>query len=443
MVTSIRFIVGIIGSVVCVLLYAVPMLTFKRVIKEASVGEFSCMPYILALFSALTWGWYGFPVVSDGWENLTLFGTCAVGVLFEFSFIVIYVWFAPKDKKKFVMVMLSLVLAMLCMIVSFSSFIFHTHRLRKLFVGSIGIATSMSMYSSPLVAVKQVMKTKSVEFMPFYLSLFSLLTSFTWMLYGILGRDPYITAPNGAGCLTGILQLVVYFIYSRCDGPTKTAKDIEQINSLVVLLECRLTFKRVIKEASVGEFSCIPYILTLFSSLTWGWYSFPIVSNGWENLSIFGTCAFGVLFEFSFIVIYLWFAPREKKKFVILLLSLALATLCLIVSFSSFIFHTHHLRKLFVGSIGMVTAMSMYSSPLVAVKQVMKTKSVEFMPFYLSLFTLLTCLIWMIYGILGRDPYVTAPNVVGSLTGILQLVVYCVYRSCNEPTKTLNDIEQY
>lgn len=48
--------------------------------------------------------------------------------------------------------------------------------------------------SSPAAQLqKQVILTKSVEFMPFYLSLFSLLTSFTWMLYGILGRDPYLT----------------------------------------------------------------------------------------------------------------------------------------------------------------------------------------------------------------------------------------------------------
>ncbi|CAL4910877.1 unnamed protein product [Urochloa decumbens] len=230
MATSIRVVVGIIASVVCVLLYTVPVLTFKRVIKEASVGEFSCLPYILALFSALTWGWYGFPVVSNGWENLSLFGTCAVGVFFELSFIIIYIWYAPREKK-FVVLMVSLIMAILCVIVSFSTFTFHTHQMRKLFVGSIGIVTSMSMYSAPLVAVKQVMKTKSVEFMPFYLSLFSLLTSLMWTLYGILGRDPYITAPNSVGCLTGILQLVVYCIYSRCKDPPKTHNDIEQVIS--------------------------------------------------------------------------------------------------------------------------------------------------------------------------------------------------------------------
>uniref|UniRef100_A0A0A9AT22 Bidirectional sugar transporter SWEET n=1 Tax=Arundo donax TaxID=35708 RepID=A0A0A9AT22_ARUDO len=126
------------------------------------------------------------------------------------------------------MLMVSLVLAIFGMTVFFSSFTIHTHHMRKLFVGSIGIVTSMSMYSSPLIAVKQVIRTKSVEFMPFYLSLFSFLTSLIWMVYGILGRDPYITSPNAVGCFTGILQLVVYCIYSRCKKPPKTFNDMEQ-----------------------------------------------------------------------------------------------------------------------------------------------------------------------------------------------------------------------
>jgi len=43
------------------------------------------------------------------------------------------------------------------------------------------------------------------------------------------------------------------------------------------------------------------------------WYGFPIVSSGWKNLTVFLISSIGVLFEISFISIYLWFAPREKK----------------------------------------------------------------------------------------------------------------------------------
>ncbi|KAF0924577.1 hypothetical protein E2562_010211 [Oryza meyeriana var. granulata] len=230
MLPDIRFIVGIIGSISCMLLYAAPILTFKRVIKKASVEEYSCIPYILALFSCLTYSWYGFPAVSYGWENLTVCTISSLGVLFESTFISIYVWFAPRGKKKQVMLMASLILAVFGMTVFFSSFLIHNHHIRKVFVGSIGLVSSISMYGSPLVATKQVIRTKSVEFMPVYLSLFTFLTSLTWMAYGVLGRDPFIAAPNCIGSIMGILQLVVYCIYSKCKEAPKVLHDIDQAN---------------------------------------------------------------------------------------------------------------------------------------------------------------------------------------------------------------------
>ncbi|GJN35771.1 hypothetical protein PR202_gb24576 [Eleusine coracana subsp. coracana] len=84
---------------------------------------------------------------------------------------------------------------------------------------------------------------------------------------------------------------------------------------------------------------------------------------------------------------------------------------------------------------------SQYASIYSTNKQVLRTKSVEFMPFNLSLFSFLASLIWLVYGILGRDPYIMLPNCVGCLAGILQLAVYCIYRRCKEASK-LNDTEQ-
>jgi hypothetical protein len=55
------------------------------------------------------------------------------------------------------------------------------------------------------------------------------------------------------------------------------------------------------------------------------------------------------------------------QKFVVLMVSLVLAIFGVTVFFSSFTIHEQHMRKLFVGSMGIVTSMSMYSSPLVAV----------------------------------------------------------------------------
>ncbi|KAJ6376044.1 hypothetical protein OIU77_000920 [Salix suchowensis] len=64
------------------------------------------------------------------------------------------------------------------------------------------------MYGSPLVAVKKVIKTKSVEFMPFYLSFFSFLASSIWMAYGLLSHDLFLASPN----LVGVNKITVNYI---------------------------------------------------------------------------------------------------------------------------------------------------------------------------------------------------------------------------------------
>lgn len=44
-------------------------------------------------------------------------------------------------------------------------------------------------YTWHIYMQRRVIETKSVEFMPFYLSFFSFLTSSLWMAYGLLSHD--------------------------------------------------------------------------------------------------------------------------------------------------------------------------------------------------------------------------------------------------------------
>lgn len=151
-------------------------------IKKGSTEEFSSIPYIIALLNCLLYTWYGLPVVSKQWENVPVFTINGVGILLETSFIIIYLCFAVPYQKvsslifslvfflflcandRFVSLTIKLLQKMALLLVVpvvvlftltaiVSRFVLHDHQHRKVLVGSIGLVASMSMYSSPLVAV--------------------------------------------------------------------------------------------------------------------------------------------------------------------------------------------------------------------------------------------------------------------------------------------------
>ncbi|GMP24709.1 hypothetical protein CsSME_00001885 [Camellia sinensis var. sinensis] len=239
--------VGVMGNVASMLLYTAPILTFLRVIKKKSTEEYSCVPYIIALLNCFFYTWYGLPIVSYGWENFPFITINSLGLLLKLSSILIYfcslllkdnwlfcTYFYEKDiniyikmaQKKVTMITIPVIL-IFCITVTISTFAFRDHHNRKVFVGTIGLVASIVMYDSPLVVV-QVIRTKSVEFMPFYLSFFSFLASLLWMAYRLLSHD-LLLSPKLVGSPLGIVQLVLYFKYKKMAIINEPAKwDIEK-----------------------------------------------------------------------------------------------------------------------------------------------------------------------------------------------------------------------
>ncbi|KAJ0246272.1 Bidirectional sugar transporter SWEET3 [Hirschfeldia incana] len=220
---KLRLSIGILGNGASVLLYTAPILTFSRVFKKKSTEEFSCFPYVMTLLNCLIYTWYGLPIVSHLWENLPLITINGVGILLELLFIFIYFCYAsPKEKVKVGVIFVPVVIVLFGVTAVISAVVFDEHRHRKSFVGSVGLVASISMYGSPLVVMKKVIETKSVEYMPFYLSFFSFLASSLWLAYGLLSHDLFLASPNMVGTPLGILQLILYFKYKNKEAPITT-----------------------------------------------------------------------------------------------------------------------------------------------------------------------------------------------------------------------------
>ncbi|GAB4846779.1 hypothetical protein Ancab_025787 [Ancistrocladus abbreviatus] len=218
-----RFIVGVVGNVTSFLLFASPVPTFWRIWKNKSVEEFKFHPYVAAIMNCISWIFYGLPVVHP--DSTLVITINSIGLALELGYTIIY--FTYTDKKRRMQVILFLLgeLLIYAILVSVTLKVFHTHKARSNFVGAFCIVFGIILYSSPLTVMAKVIKTKSVEYMPFFLSLTAFANGAVWAVYALIKFDLYILIGNGIGALLGVSQLVLYGCYYKT---TPRGVDVEK-----------------------------------------------------------------------------------------------------------------------------------------------------------------------------------------------------------------------
>ncbi|XP_062159019.1 bidirectional sugar transporter SWEET1 [Alnus glutinosa] len=221
-----HFLFGIFGNATALFLFLAPMITFKRIIWHKSTEDFSGIPYVMTLLNCLLSAWYGLPFVSP--NNMLVSTINGTGAAIEFIYVVIYIIYAPKKEKAKISGLLMFVLTVFSTVALVSIFALHG-KSRKLFCGFAATIFSIIMYASPLSIMRTVIRTKSVEFMPFFLSLFVFLCGTSWFVFGLLGHDPFVSVPNGFGCGLGAVQLILYFIFRDNKGGPKKPTTVESV----------------------------------------------------------------------------------------------------------------------------------------------------------------------------------------------------------------------
>ncbi|KAM3238238.1 Bidirectional sugar transporter SWEET1b [Capsicum annuum] len=215
---------GIFGNVFGILLFLAPMITFKRIITKRSTEKFSGVPYLMSLFNCLFSTWYGLPFVSP--DNTLLTVLASIGGVLEAIYVLIFLIFAPKREKFKISGILFLVLSIFSIVAFVSVLTLHGDK-RKLLCGLAFAITCIMMFGAPLTVMRLVIKSRSVEYMPFFLSLSIFNSSTSWAIYGLLGKDLFIIVPNAIGSLLACVQLILYAIYRD----SKKKLDIEMEGS--------------------------------------------------------------------------------------------------------------------------------------------------------------------------------------------------------------------
>ncbi|KAF7056745.1 hypothetical protein CFC21_064124 [Triticum aestivum] len=208
---STLFIIGIIGNIISVLVFVSPIPTFWRIVRSRSTEDFEAAPYVLTLLNTLLWLYYGF-TKPDGLLIATVNG---FGAVMETIYIVLFLVYAADHAKrvKTTKLVAALDIGFFGVVFATTTFAIRGLDMKIVVIGLICACLSVFMYGSPLAAVRRVIASRSVEYMPFFLSFFLFLNGGVWAMYAILDKDVFLGVPNGIGCFLGGIQLVIYAVY--------------------------------------------------------------------------------------------------------------------------------------------------------------------------------------------------------------------------------------
>ncbi|KAJ1267888.1 hypothetical protein BS78_07G093500 [Paspalum vaginatum] len=191
-------VVGLMGNFISFGMFLSPLPTFATILRNRDVERFAADPYVAAFLNCALWV---LPPTSASTPRtrpgrgalrslaagLAFLGAVAAGVLLGAR----------------------------------------THERRSLVVGSVGVVFGTLMYAAPLTVIRQVVATRSAQYMPFMLSLVGFLNAICWTTYAIMRQDVFIAIPNGMGTLLGLAQLILYFCYYENGTTPNSNKTLE------------------------------------------------------------------------------------------------------------------------------------------------------------------------------------------------------------------------
>ncbi|KAJ7956257.1 Bidirectional sugar transporter SWEET [Quillaja saponaria] len=229
---TIRTIVGIIGNVISFGLFLSPIPTFVNIFKKKSVQDFKPDPYVATLLNCAMWSFYALPFVRpNSLLVLTINGT---GFFIEIIYVTIFFIYSPWIKRRKIIIALIIEAIFMVVVVVITLNLFHTTKDRSMIIGILCIIFNVIMYASPLTVMRMVIKTKSVKYMPFMLSLANFANGVVWLIYALLKFDPYIAVPNGLGALSGLIQLILYATFyntTKWDEDDNLPRELELSNA--------------------------------------------------------------------------------------------------------------------------------------------------------------------------------------------------------------------
>ncbi|XVF66707.1 hypothetical protein PTKIN_Ptkin10aG0059400 [Pterospermum kingtungense] len=224
---------GVLGNIISVLVYLAPLPTFYKIYRKKSTESFQSLPYQVALFSSMLWLYYA--LIKKG--AFLLITINSFGCIVETVYIAMYIAYASRNSRMSAMkLFVAMNVGLFSLILILTNFLVKSS-IRLQVLGWICVAISVSVFAAPLNIIARVIRTRSVEFMPFSLSFFLTLSAIMWFAYGLFMKDLCVALPNVLGFILGLLQMLLYAMYRNTEKTKEENKlpEVEEMKTIVVL----------------------------------------------------------------------------------------------------------------------------------------------------------------------------------------------------------------
>ncbi|TXG65176.1 hypothetical protein EZV62_006451 [Acer yangbiense] len=284
-----------------------------------------------------------------------------------------------------------------------------------------------------------------------------MLNAYFWVWYGVVKPNSVLVATvNGFGAVLEIIYLIIFLLFAptpRMRAKTGILAGVfgcgvswcsSNVISLLLFASPIKTFWKVVKKKSTEDYKGVPYITTLMSTIHLCHPLSHLRSKRQE----------GDIYVYIYILIrlfscvdidtqlYICNVNGIQIKMAKLAAILDVGFLGTVIAITLLAMHKLSLRLTFVGVICAGLTIGMYGSPLLVMTTVIKTKSVEYMPFLISFFLFLNASAWSIYAVLVKDIYIGVPNSIGFVLGLAQLILYAIYKNKSKSTKSTDVMEE-
>jgi len=210
--------VASIASTVTFLQLLTPILLINDIRKAKTTGEFSIAPFLGGGVLSVLFVQFGQMIGDDTTVKINI-----IGFLLSALYICAFYYYTPINQKLSVWAKIGAAGAFSCAIIVYS--MYEDPEVVEMRFGLILTGLLYMLIAFPMLGLKDVIRTKSTESLPFPLIFMGFVVSFAWLVYGVILNSMFMIIQNLFAVLLSGFQLSFFAIYPSKSADAKKKKN--------------------------------------------------------------------------------------------------------------------------------------------------------------------------------------------------------------------------